>query len=134
MKFYQLMVEGVFIGSAELGGELGGFHSTFYVKAVSASDAWRNIESLLRLRMERHGVVLGRSWSQRAHFMVCGLWEITKEKYDENASMDSGFTFFRMNTWDRVYLALRSGYFRLITPSRVKHIRLRQHQTRTLEL
>jgi hypothetical protein len=129
------MVEGVFIRSAELGGELGGFHSTFYVQAVSASDACRNIESLLRLRMERHGVVLGNSWFQRAHFLVCGLWDITKEKYDESASTDSGFTFFRVNAWDRVYLTLRGGYCRLITPGNVKHIRLRQHEkTRTLEL
>ncbi|MEI2454412.1 MULTISPECIES: hypothetical protein [Lysobacter] len=116
MALYQILVEGVFVTSPELGKDVGGFHTTFYVKANGAANAVHRVGDPLAERMLRHQVLARQAKLLKAYFWVDDLWEVSEEKFLQNEGRDSGFTFFRIGLLERVHLALRREHFKIAKP------------------
>lgn len=116
MKNYQIIIEGVFIGAAELGDAAGGFHTTFYTRAISASGAAHNVSGLLVERMHRHKVSEIYFGLFKTYFIISHIWEITEEIFEKREKIDSGFTFFRIFFLSRFYLLIRHIIFKRYKP------------------
>ncbi|USI99285.1 hypothetical protein MUG10_14470 [Xanthomonas prunicola] len=111
MNAYQIMIEGVFVKSPEMGRLTGGFHTTFFVIAVNAANASHKAKELLEKRMAAHSVVgVGAGWFA-SYYWVHDIWEVTAGKYSENEGHDSGFTFFLIGRMEKFFLAARRLFF-----------------------
>lgn len=111
MNAYQVMVEGVFVRSPELGRITGGFHTTFFVRAINAANASYKVKGLLAKRMAAHSVVgVDAGWFT-AYYWVHDIWEVTVEKHSESEGHDSGFTFFLIGRMEKLFLAARRLFF-----------------------
>ncbi|MCW1979509.1 hypothetical protein VDF90_09550 [Xanthomonas campestris pv. raphani] len=111
MNTYQVMIEGVFVRSPELGRLTGGFHTTFFVMAINAANASHKVNKLLAKRMAAHSVVSDNAGWFMAYYWVHDIWEVTVEKYSENEGHDSGFTFFIIGRMEKLFLAVRRLFF-----------------------
>lgn len=112
MKAYQVMVEGVFVVSPELGVRPGGFQTTFFVLAINAANATKKAGDLLGERMKFHSVIGIHSGIFTAYYLVRDIWEITPEAYSTNKGRDSGFTFFLIGQFEKFFLACRGVFLR----------------------
>jgi hypothetical protein len=117
MNAYQIMIEGVFaIVPATDGKDVHGFHSTFYLEAINASNALQRVAPLLRERMRVHGVKEVNVGSFKTYCWVHDIWEISDDKLSQAAGEDFGFTFFRVGGFERFYLFLRRLFFEKFRP------------------
>lgn len=116
---YQVVIEGVFVRIGA-DSEALGFHSTFYVFAGSASNAVHRTRDLVAKRMHAHHVVeAGSSRLFQPHYLVHDIWEITEKKFEENEHRDSGFTFFRIRSFEKLQLAVRHMFIKRTKPWRL---------------
>ena len=100
-------------------GESGvryGFHTTFYVEANNASNAAYRVRSLLKDRMETHGVERVNVGIIKTYLWVHDLWEITDDKLSRNREGDSGFTFFRIKRFEIAFFYFRRLFFMKFKP------------------
>lgn len=116
MTLYQIMIEGVFVNAPELGPDVGGFHTTFYLEANNAANAAHRVRSSLTDRMVRHGISENKSGVLKAYYWVHDLWEVTEEKFLQHEQRDSGFTFFRIGRLEKFYLIMRRSFFQRYRP------------------
>jgi hypothetical protein len=116
MTSYQVMVEGVFVYARELEGDIGGFQTTFFLSANNASNAVHRIRDLLTTRMDHHGVAESKERLLKSYYWVHDIWEITEDRLLQEGARDSGFTFFRIRWYEKIYLALRRIYFERFKP------------------
>ena len=111
MKAYQVMIEGVFVRSPELGCLTGGFHTTFFVLAINAPNAVHKVKGLLAKRMAAYSVVgVNAEWFM-TYYWAHDIWEVTMGKYSDNQGLDSGFTFFLIGRMEKFFLAARRLFF-----------------------
>jgi hypothetical protein len=108
MRSFQLVVEGIFIKSPELGDELGGFHTTFFTYANDAVNAKHRTERRLLARMEAHSVKPNLGWP-KTHYLVSDIWELSDSSAVDQAS-DTGFTFFSLGIFQEITLSARRLY------------------------
>jgi hypothetical protein len=116
MKPFQIMIEGVFVASPVFEGKVGGFHTTFFLKANNASNAVRRVAPMLKERMARHGVLDDRSARLASYYWVHDIWSVTEEAFVEREGRDLGFSFFRIGPLERIHLAMRGAWFRRRKP------------------
>ncbi len=112
MRHYQLSIDGVFVHAPELGSEIGGFYTTFFLAANNAPNAKHRACVLLTDRMNRHRVSPAAAWPTSAYFCVSDLLEVSEERAIEKGSVDLGFTFYRIGFVDRFTLAVRGTFLR----------------------
>ena len=113
---YQITIEGVFINAPELGPELGGFYTTFFLRGNNASNAAHKASFLLADRMALHRVMSVRTWFRGSYCCVHDLLEVTEERFLEQESSDLGFTFYRISPVARVFLAVRGQFLLRFRP------------------
>ncbi|WP_411851531.1 hypothetical protein ACLB90_02840 [Stenotrophomonas sp. LGBM10] len=116
MVSYQVMVEGVFIRSPVLDKRLGGFQTTFFLRANNASNAAHRVRELLVARMSRHDVSDEENGVLKSYFWVHDIWEVTEERLLQAKLKDAGFTFFFIRWYEKPFLALRRVYFDKFRP------------------
>lgn len=107
MIAYYVMVEGVFVHAPELGAEIGGFHTTFYLRANSGANAVHRVAELLDTRMRLHQVSGRPNGVLRTYCWVHSCMEIAEEDFGQCEQRDTGFTFFRIGWFERFHLAVR---------------------------
>lgn len=116
MGHYQIMIEGVFVGAQALGTHIGGFHTTFFLKANNVPNAIHRSRELLSDRMDRHHIVRSDSGALKSYFWAQDIWEITEDRMLQGSSTDTGFTFFLAPWYEKLYLAMRRGYLQRYRP------------------
>lgn len=112
MHHYQLSIDGVFVHAPELGSEVGGFYTTFFLAANNAPNAKHKARILLSDRMNHHKVLPALAWPTVSYFCVHELLEVSAERVVEKGSIDLGFTFYRIGVIDRFTLAIRGAFLR----------------------
>lgn len=116
MISYQIIIEGVFIDMDRLVSKKCGFHTTFFVEANNARNAIRRIEPRLRDRMKLYDVRPVELGTFKTYFFVRDMWEITRESYEENSALGSGFGFFNIGRLESFYLLIRYLFFLKFKP------------------
>lgn len=116
MSSYKLMVEGVFVYAQELAGDIGRFHTTFFLQASNASNAVYRVCGLLAARIGRHGIAESGGVLFKSYYWAHDIWEITEDQVLQGDSKDSGFTFFHIRWYEKAYLSLMGIYFNRFKP------------------
>ncbi len=115
MVAYQVMIEGVFLEAPSISQRCG-FHSTFYLRANNAPNAIHRVAQFLDERLLAHGISATTGGPYRTYFWVSNIWEITDDKFTQNANKDHGFSFFRIGRLEAFYLSFRRFFFLRFRP------------------
>lgn len=118
------MIQGVFIEAPELESTVGGFQSTFFVRAATASGAASRVPELLRDRMIVRGVRAKDVGLFRTYYCIYDIWEITEERWSSLGGRDTGFTYFRIGSCERWHFALRRLWIARFRPQFSLDLRL----------
>lgn len=110
MKYYQFMVEGLFVSSGDGGGRIG-FHCTFYVQAIGASNGAAKLAAMLSERMAVHELRPCTGLLLKPYYWIHDIWEMSPELFKERVQRDAGFTLFRIGKVESLFLAIRRLYF-----------------------
>jgi len=116
-RFYQVMIEGVFVRAPVFYDDVGGFQSTFFVGPGGLSDAIADSQSLLMHRMKVHEVLVNEAGVLRTYFLVSDAWEVSEERARAGKGGDHGFTFFQIGVMDRIYQISRRLMLEKIRPA-----------------
>ncbi len=119
MRFYEFMVEGIFVRASGLGADVGGFQATFFIKSSNVATAVDRMRWVLLDRMGSHFVSTIEMGLFRTYFSIRDVWEISEGRMFEFEGRDLGFTFFRIGKVERMCLAFRRMLLRIFRPQRV---------------
>lgn len=119
MKFYELIVEGVFVRASGLGADVGGFQATFFIKSSNVVSAVDRMRRVLPDRMSAHFVATIEAGVFRTYFSICDVWEVSEERMSEFEGRDLGFTFFRIGKVECMCLAIRRVLLSVFRPRTV---------------
>lgn len=119
MRFYEFMVEGIFIQASGLGADVGGFQATFFIKSSNVATAVDRMRRVLSDRMSAHFVATVETGVFRTYFCIRDVWEVAEERMFEFEGRDLGFTFFRIGKVECMYLAFRRVLLRMFRPQSV---------------
>jgi hypothetical protein len=112
MRYYQVVIEGNFVRIPDIGTNICGFFSTFYVMAENAIAAKRSLVPMIRARVSQHGIGQIKNGFFRSCFLIHQFWETTDAQFTENAGRDFGFTFFQIDLITKLKLRIRVLYLR----------------------
>jgi hypothetical protein len=110
LKYYKIVIDGVFVMSPELTPERGGFFTTFLIGGVNADNAIFKVRALLADRMRAHSVTIVEGGVFRSYFLIHEIGVIEDEDVFEKIGVDSGFTFYRVGIFERLLLAARGAW------------------------
>lgn len=116
MVAYEIMVEGAFVDIPGKHDACYGFHSTFFLEANNASNAAHRVSSLVKRRLEVHGVRQIDTGIFKSYFWVHDIWEVDGDRLSKNHEKDLGFTFFRIGRLESVYLHIRRFFLGRFRP------------------
>ncbi|MEN5425728.1 hypothetical protein ABE522_05035 [Stenotrophomonas pennii] len=110
LKYYRIVIDGVFVRSPELGSELGGFFTTFFIEGVNIENAIFKIRGLLVARMSGHSVTVVKGGAFKSYFLIHEIGEVEGERVVEKIGGDSGFTFYRVGFFERLSFSARGAW------------------------
>lgn len=116
MVAYEVMVEGTFVDVEGKHGARYGFHSTFVLEANNAPNAAHRVSSLVKSRLDIHGVRPVDAGICKSYFWVHDIWEIDIDRLSRNQGRDNGFTFFRISRIGVPYLYARRLFLARFKP------------------
>lgn len=109
-KYYKIVIDGVFVRSPELGPEMGGFFTTFFIEAVNVENALLKVRALLVARMREHSVTSVEGGVFKSYFLIHEIGEAEEDRIVEKIGEDSGFTFYRVGFFERISFSVRGAW------------------------
>lgn len=116
MRSFEFIVECFFIRAHVMGADVGGFKSTFFIKAKDVNSAADRLRWMILHRMSGHEVTAAQAGLFRTYFYISDVWEVAEERMSKHGGRDLGFTYFSIGRFECLSLVLNQVLLKAFRP------------------